>query len=374
MYPLMGMSGALGATAHQVGQGSTGEVAKISEELAAAKATIEALGQELAAKDATFAQMSREKAKTCEEARQVVADMKTMREDLRAATQELFRTKQQHLVLKKECIAFWKQIHSVQLPNQCLGMGEEVAHKQPALQEATAAEAGKDKDTDKDSKTAKPPKEPAAGEAVEEPAGSAAAKEEQAPPAAAVHLVTKVLPSFHEFPVEGADAEDLKEWIRDVGMNSIMGLVSEENFQPSFSTTDDQKSFDTLVYKAIGVLTLARPHSAGRMWKHWAPLVTVLNLVRRYPGTASIGYSLNVYDMLNLSYDFKGEKTAISYGRIPVAGVELDGLTPGTGMYMYVIKASHGHKIAEDGGAAQMGGGGGGKSSGAKGRGKYTGP
>ena len=149
-------------------------------------------------------------------------------------------------------------------------------------------------------------------------------------------------------------------------MNSIMGPLDEENFKPTYSTTDDQKSFDTLVYKAMGVLTMARPHSAGRMWKHWAPAATVLNLVRRYPGTASTGYCLNAYDMLNLSYDFKGEKTKISYGRIPVAGLELDGLTPGNGMYMHMIKAGHGHRIAEDGGAAQLGGGG--KSSGAKGR------
>ncbi len=58
---------------------------------------------------------------------------------------------------------------------------------------------------------------------------------------------------------------------------------------------------------------MGKPHSAERMYKHWAPVTTVLNLVRRYKGTASIGLHLNVYDLMNLSYDLKGERTKVEY-------------------------------------------------------------
>ncbi len=96
---------------------------------------------------------------------------------------------------------------------------------------------------------------------------------------------TAILPTFVD--LTGDMTDEFKEWVRDDCLNSVMNDVNESNFRPEHSTTKDQGSFETLVYKSVGILQMGKPYSAGRMWQHWAPLVTVLNLARKYHGTAS---------------------------------------------------------------------------------------
>ncbi len=83
-----------------------------------------------------------------------------------------------------------------------------------------------------------------------------------------------------------------------------------------YTTSDDQKSSDALFYKTTGILFYAKPHSAGRVWRLWSPMVTVMNLLKRYPGASSIGHSLCASDAWNLGNDLSGNKSEITYGRI----------------------------------------------------------
>ncbi len=97
-------------------------------------------------------------------------------------------------------------------------------------------------------------------------------------------------------------------------MNSIMSDVRATNFRPGYTTTGDQRAFDMLVCTATGVFELCEASLGRKDVEALAPVVTGMNLVRRYQGATSPGYHLCSYDMMNLGYDLKGEKTKIVYG------------------------------------------------------------
>ncbi len=69
---------------------------------------------------------------------------------------------------------------------------------------------------------------------------------------------------------------------------------------------------------------------------------------------------MNVYDLMNMSYDFKGERTKFEYGCIPAGGLGLEGVDPTSRSYVCFMKISSGHRISEDGGILNKGGAGGG--------------
>ena len=103
-------------------------------------------------------------------------------------------------------------------------------------------------------------------------------------------------------------------------------------------------------YKTIGILQLAKLHSAGRLWECWAPVTTILNLTRKYRGTAAVEHQLNIHDMLNMSYNFEGARTALEYGRVKANGLDIEGVDSDSVFDVYFVKASGGHHIAADGG------------------------
>ncbi len=164
--------------------------------------------------------------------------------------------------LKTDCIALWKSTHSVPLPNLCLGMGEEG----PAAIEAHGAglDAGAADAAGSAGQDARMIDRIAAA------TGATPLKREK-------DANTAILPTFVD--LTGDMTDEVKEWVRGHCLNSVMNDVNESNFRPAYSTTKDQGSFETLVYKSVGILQMGKHHSAGRMWQHWAPLVTVLNLV-----------------------------------------------------------------------------------------------
>ena len=150
-----------------------------------------------------------------------------------------------------------------------------------------------------------------------------------------------------------------------------MNDVNSSNFRPSYCTTQDKESFNMLYYKSIGILQLAKPRSAGRLWEFWAPVTTILNLTRKYRGTAAVGYQLNIHDMLNMSYNFGGETTSLEYGRVKANLLNIEGIDSDSPSYVYLIKASGGHRIAADGGISGGTTGPGGCTTKGKGKGKW---
>ena len=59
---------------------------------------------------------------------------------------------------------------------------------------------------------------------------------------------------------------------------------------------------------------------------------------------------MNAHDMLNLSYDFRGERTKLEYGRARAHGCGIDGIDENSQSWVYLVRVTGGHRIAEDGG------------------------
>ena len=268
--------------------------------------------------------------------------------------EELDALKIKHHELKTDTVQFWKTIHSVGLPSGCLGMGED-AFQVPDLSEPLA------NNTEGEGVAAA-----AAAEVGAAALGDGGIPFEGAAGAAA-GVVTKVLPTFEN--LKGHISADFKDWVREIAMGSCMNDITNSNFAPSPSTTMDETSFGNLLYKTIGILTFAKPHSAGRLWEYWAPVNVILSLVRRYPGTCTYGSQLNIHDILNMSYTFKGERSELVYGRVRANLLGLEAVADDSPSYIYFVKARDGQKIAPDGGIS-AGTTGPADGSGGKGKGK----